>query len=138
MSSNRDYDIFGGSSSSPSPSKGPSTIPVGGDGEGGTSNEGTRISPREHKDSNSKSYWEKMQFANVANPSGARPVRVDVDRDGGVFLDHGELADLLQSGTIDEVVRNVQMTVDTAKHTIADHCRANPDYYKWDPKKSLA
>ena len=131
MSSNRDYDLFGGSSSSPSP-KGPS--PTGG-GEGGTSNEGIRISPREHKDTNGKSYWEKMQFHNVVNPSGGRSIRIDVDRDGGVFLDHGELADLLQSGTIDEVVRNVQMTVDTAKHTIADHCRANPDYYKWDPKK---
>ena len=122
-----------GSSRSTSTPKTPSTIPVGG-GEG-TLNEETRISPREHKDSNGKSYWEKMQFSNVVNPSGSRPVRIDVDRDGGVFLDHGELADLLQSGKIDDVITNVQNAVDTTKHTIADHCRANPDYYKWEPKK---
>ena len=141
MSSDRErrgYDLFGGSSSSTPPPNGPSTTTVGGagsDGGGSTPNEGTRISPREHKDSNSKSYWEKMQFANVANQSGGRPTRIDVDRDGGVFLDHGELADLLQSGTIDEVIRNVGMTVDTAKQTIADNCRQDSDYYKWDPKK---
>jgi len=122
-----------GPSSSNTPE--PSTIPVGVGPNIVSPNEGTRISPREHKDSNSKSYWEKMQFANVANQSGGRPTRIDVDRDGGVFLDHGELADLLQSGTIDEVIRNVQMTVDTAKHTIADNCRQDSDYYKWAPKK---
>ena len=128
----RPYD---GSNRDTSTPKTPSTITVGGGEEGGTSNEETRISPREHKDSNGKSYWEKMQFANVANQSGGRPTRIDVDRDGGVFLDHGELADLLQSGTIDEVIRNVGMTVDTAKQTIADNCRQDSDYYKWDPKK---
>lgn len=134
-SSRYDNDRSTGRTRSTSTPKSPSTIPVGGGGEGGTSNEETRISPREHKDSNGKSYWEKMQFSNVVNPSGSRPVRIDVDRDGGVFLDHGELSELLQSGKIDNVITNVQNAVDTTKHTITDHCRQDPDYYKWEPKK---
>ena len=150
MSSDRErrgYDLFGGGPKEKTHSiTGRTTTPVGAGattttpvvavGPGGaTSNEGTRISPRDHKDSNGRSYWEKMQFANVVNPSASRPVRIDVDRDGGVFLDHGELSELLQSGKIDDVITNVENAVDTTKHTITDHCRQDPDYYKWDPKK---
>ena len=94
-------------------------------------NEETRISPREHKDSNGKSYWEKMQSTIVDGKSG-REIRIDVDREGGVFLDHGELADLLQSGTIDEVITKTDSAIRSAKHTMDN---AHSDHYKWDPKK---
>jgi Zn-finger nucleic acid-binding protein len=55
-----------------------------------------------------------MEPAHVIGEKGVQ-IRIDVDRDGGVFLDHGELAQLLDAGDIQNVITNVKSQILSAK-----------------------
>ena len=42
-------------------------------------------------------------------------VTIDIDREGGVFLDHDELAKLLETGTIDGLVSEIKNAIKGAQ-----------------------
>ena len=80
----------------------------------GTNNDQTRISPTVRKDERGGSYYEYMEVGHVMGKDN-KEIRIDVDRDGGIFLDHGELAQLLDSGDIQNVITNVKSQILSAK-----------------------
>jgi hypothetical protein len=73
-----------------------------------------RVSPTVYKDERGRPYQETMEHAHVIGKNNAQ-IRIDVDRDGGIFLDHGELAQLLDSGDIQNVITNVKSQILSAK-----------------------
>ena len=80
----------------------------------GTGNDQVRVSPTVYKDERGRSYQETMEHAHVIGKNNVQ-IRIDVDRDGGIFLDHGELAQLLDSGDIQNVITNVKSQILSAK-----------------------
>lgn len=73
-----------------------------------------RVSPTVYKDERGRPYQETMEHAHVIGKNNVQ-IRIDVDRDGGIFLDHGELAQLLDSGDIQNVINNVKSQILSAK-----------------------
>lgn len=82
--------------------------------EGGTSNDQTRVSPTVRKDERGGSYYEYMEVGHVMGKDN-KQIRIDVDRDGGIFLDHGELAQLLEHDDIQNVIQQIDTQILTAK-----------------------
>lgn len=74
-----------------------------------TDNLGTRVSPTIHSDDSGRPYREKMMKMSVKN------VTIDIDREGGVFLDHDELAKLLETGTIDGLISEIKNAIKGAE-----------------------
>ena len=74
-----------------------------------TDNLGTRVSPTTHSDDSGRPYREKMMKMSV------KDVTIDIDREGGVFLDHDELAKLLETGTIDGLISEIKNAIKGAK-----------------------
>ena len=71
---------------------------------------GKRVSPTiRHDKSSGRTYHETMVKQTVAG------VNIDIDRDGGVFLDHDELAKLLETGNIDDLIVRIKDAVGGAK-----------------------
>jgi hypothetical protein len=93
------------------PSK-PGAIPTS--GQTGSGNDQIRVSPKVYHDERGRLYQESMEPAHVIGKNGVK-IRIDVDRDGGVFLDHGELAQLLDAGDIQDVITNVKSQILSAK-----------------------
>ncbi|SVE59317.1 uncharacterized protein METZ01_LOCUS512171, partial [marine metagenome] len=82
---------IGGGMTAPGPGPGKKRVPVG------SGNDQIRVSPSVCNDERSRPYQESMEPAYVIGKNNTQ-IRIDVDRDGGVFLDHGELAQLLDAG----------------------------------------
>jgi hypothetical protein len=80
----------------------------------GSGNDQIRVSPKVYMDERSRPYQESMEAAYVIGKNNVQ-IRIDVDRDGGVFLDHGELAQLLDAGDIQDVIANVKSQILSAK-----------------------
>ena len=101
-------------------SPGPGRLPVGSTGgansgtNGGTNNDQIRVSPTVHKDERGGSYHEYMEFGHVMGKDN-KQIRIDVDRDGGIFLDHGELAQLLETEDIQNVITQIESQILNAK-----------------------
>jgi Zn-finger nucleic acid-binding protein len=83
-------------------------------GPTGSGNDQIRISPKVYHDERGRLYQESMEPAHIIGEKGVQ-IRIDVDRDGGVFLDHGELAQLLDAGDIQNVISNVKSQILSAK-----------------------
>jgi len=83
-------------------------------GQTGSGNDQIRVSPKVYMDERSRPYQESMEAAYVIGKNNVQ-IRIDVDRDGGVFLDHGELAQLLDAGDIQDVITNVKSQILSAK-----------------------
>ena len=92
----------------PGKSSGKGTVDVG------SGNDQIRVSPKVYNDERGKPYQESMEPAHVIGKNNVQ-IRIDVDRDGGVFLDHGELAQLLDAGDIQNVITNVKSQILSAK-----------------------
>lgn len=81
---------------------------------GGTNNDQIRVSPTVRKDERGGSYYEYMEFGHVMGKDN-KQIRIDVDRDGGIFLDHGELAQLLETEDIQNVITQIESQILNAK-----------------------
>jgi len=81
---------------------------------GGTNNDQIRVSPTVRKDERGGSYYEYMEFGHVMGKDN-KQIRIDVDRDGGIFLDHGELAQLLETENIQNVITQIESQILNAK-----------------------
>ncbi len=96
----------------------PPNQPLGGNpgnsGSGGTNNDQIRVSPTVRKDERGGSYYESMEFGHVMGKDN-KQIRIDVDRDGGIFLDHGELAQLLDAEDIQNVITQIESQILSAK-----------------------
>jgi len=72
-----------------------------------------RVSPNpQTAPGETKAHWEYMEKGHIQEKDG-RAITIDIDRDGGVFLDHGELARIL-AGQKDDMIRNINFQVQTA------------------------
>ncbi len=91
----------------------PRVNPPGGT-SGGTNNDQIRVSPTVRKDERGGSYYEYMEFGHVMGKDN-KQIRIDVDRDGGIFLDHGELAQLLETEDIQNVITQIESQILNAK-----------------------
>lgn len=80
----------------------------------GTNNDQIRVSPTVRKDERGGSYYEYMEFGHVMGKDN-KQIRIDVDRDGGIFLDHGELAQLLETEDIQNVITQIESQILNAK-----------------------
>ena len=80
----------------------------------GTNNDQIRVSPTVRKDERGGSYYESMEFGHVMGKDN-KQIRIDVDRDGGIFLDHGELAQLLDAEDIQNVITQIESQILSAK-----------------------
>ena len=79
------------------------------------SDEQGRVSPVIEKDERGNTYHEWMSKQTIPSQSGGGHIKIDIDRHGGVFLDHGELAKLLDGGDINTVITQVRQAILTAK-----------------------
>lgn len=59
-----------------------------------------------------------------------RGVVIDIDRDGGVFLDHGELARILEAGNTDAMVAQINKEIGSAKGRYEMTEKTAPDHYR--------
>ena len=95
----------------------PAHIGQGGVGVGSKDDE-LRVSPRPEKDGRGGIYHETMikQTILIQDGAHAQHIQIDIDRNGGVFLDLGELAKLLVDGVnINTVITQVKQAILTAK-----------------------
>ena len=87
-------------------------------GGAGSKDDELRVSPRPEKDGRGGIYHETMikQTILIQDGAHAQHIQIDIDRNGGVFLDHGELAKLLVDGVnINTVITQVKQAILTAK-----------------------
>ena len=83
----------------------------------------TRVSPTIRFDDRGRPYQEIMEKASVGG------INIDVDREGGVFLDHDELAKLLETGNIDDVITRIRDAISTAR---ARYQQRPPADFRWN------
>jgi len=76
----------------------------------GANNDQIRVSPTVRKDERGGSYYEYMEVGHVLGKDN-KQIRIDVDRDGGIFLDHGELAQLLETDDIQNVITQIESQI---------------------------
>jgi len=86
-------------------------------GGAGSKDDELRVSPRPEKDGRGGYYHESMikQTILIQDGDNTQQIQIDIDRNGGVFLDHGELAKLLDGADINTVITQVQQAILTAK-----------------------
>lgn len=74
-----------------------------------------------------KLHWEYMEKGKIrdGNPS---ELRIDIDREGGVFLDHGELARIL-AGNKAEMIKQINEKIEDAQESYKNNEAADPTFY---------
>lgn len=73
-----------------------------------------RVSPNpQTAPGETKTHWEYMEKGRIREKDG-RTITIDIDRDGGVFLDHGELARIL-AGKKDEMIKEINDKIEDAQ-----------------------
>ena len=98
--------------------RGGKRVPLAGDGDRRAS-PNPQTYPRE-----TKIHWEYMEKGRIREKDG-RTITIDIDRDGGVFLDHGELARIL-AGKKDEMIKQIDDKIEEAQ----DRIRGNEKSYR--------
>ena len=95
--------------------------------------------PREDKDrrvspnpqtalGETKPHWEYMEKGHIREKDG-RAITIDIDRNGGVFLDHGELARIL-AGQTDVMINDITHKIDEAQERIRTNEGHNKNFYR--------
>ena len=84
---------------------------------------GTRVSPTARSDERGKTFQEIMVKMSI------KGINIDIDRDGGVFLDHNELAALIERGDIDGVISDIQNAIAGAK---LQYTQQPPANFRWN------
>ena len=69
-------------------------------------------------------HWEYMEKGRIQEKNG-ETITIDIDRDGGVFLDHGELARIL-AGQKDDMIKNINFQIKVTKENRETYERENP------------
>ena len=96
--------------------------PMPGPGAAGSKDDELRVSPRQEDDGRGGYYHEAMikQTILIQDGDNTQQIQIDIDRNGGVFLDHGELAKLLDGADINTVITQVKQAILTAKNSYSE------------------
>ena len=88
-----------------------------------------RVSPNpQTAPGETKTHWEYMEKGRIREKDG-RTITIDIDRDGGVFLDHGELARIL-AGKKDEMIKEINDKIEDAQASYRTTENHNKEFYR--------